>query len=534
MPSDQTLLALLALVIVVLVLRRLGPEQGAWSPAWSHGPRAPLVAALLTAVLTTWIGGGLAPRPVWYDEAAYVLQAELLARGRFAAEALPVPEAFTQSAVLVTPVLTPKMPPGHALMLVPGVLIGLPGLIPVLFAALTAAMLVVLSRRVAGPAVAVFALVTWWTQAGQQRWRASYLSESTTGLLWLVAWWCLLRWREGHERRWLVALAAAIGLGAISRPLTMLLFAMPIGCVVLWDARRFHRWRDVVLAAAVGTVILLLLPLQNMATLGHWRASPLALYTNQYMPFDRPGFGRDATPPTLGLTAELDRAVEPLRALHAEHRPARLPAILLERMVPVYRSLFGGWRIVLIPAALAGLVVLPAAGWFAMLTTAMLYAGYLIYAHEPQWTAYYAEAMPVFALVVGLGLAAAAGMLTRRRPAPWPAAVGLGAVMLMPASVDFAWSRRFRQAAQEPFAALDQAVIDQRVTRGLIFVPPDATADAHLGLVRNVANLEGAPAVIVHDRGDDLNREVRAAFPDRTAYRYDATTATLHEMAVAP
>lgn len=528
MPSDTILLALLALVVVVIGLRRSGPSTGSWPSAWLRGPRAPIAAALTTGLLTAWIWGGLVPLPVWYDEAAYLLQAELLAGGRFAAEAPPVPEAFTQSAVIVTPVLAPKMPPGHALMLVPGVLIGLPGLIPVLFAALTGAMLVILSRQVAGPAAAVLTLVTWWTQAGQQRWRASYLSESTTGLLWLVAWWCLIRWRDGHDRRWLLALAGAIGLGAITRPLTMLLFAIPIGFVVLLEARRASRWRDVGLAAAVGILILMVLPLQNAATLGSWRASPLSHYTRQYMPFDRPGFGLDSTQAALALTPDLERAIEPLRTLHEEHRPERLPAILVERLVPLYRSIFGGWRIALIPAAIAGIVLLPATGWFAMLTAGLLYLGYLIYAHEPQWTAYYAEAMPVFALVVGLGLAASAGAISRRWPAPWPAAMGFAAVILIPGSVDFGWSRRFRQAAQEPFAALARAVDARAVTRGLIFVPSDATADPHLGLVRNEAHVQGARAVYAHDRGEQLNRQLIAAFPDRVAYRYDATAGTLH------
>jgi hypothetical protein len=108
--------------------------------------------------------------------------------------------------------------------------------------------------------------------------------------------------------------------------------------------------------------------------------------------------------------------------------------------------------------------------------------------------------------------------------------MGFAMVMLIPGSIDFGWSRRFRRAAQEPFAALARAVEASGATRALVFVPPGATQDPHLGLVRNVTNPQGVRALYVHDRGEPLNDEVRRAFPDRKAYRYVPTEARLHRM----
>ena len=46
-----------------------------------------------------------------------------------------------------------------------------------------------------------------------------------------VSWWALLEWRssngEGKGRRWLFVLALAVGWGAITRPYTTLLVAIP-------------------------------------------------------------------------------------------------------------------------------------------------------------------------------------------------------------------------------------------------------------------------------------------------------------------
>src|ERR1700722_6449061 len=119
---------------------------------------APVVAGIITGALVWWVAGSLTRPPVIHDEAAYLLQAGIFARGRWTLPAPPLPAFFEQFHVLVTPVIAAKYPPGQALVLVPGVWLGVPELVPVLLSGLTGALIFVLARRVAGRWVG---LLTW-------------------------------------------------------------------------------------------------------------------------------------------------------------------------------------------------------------------------------------------------------------------------------------------------------------------------------------------------------------------------------------
>ena len=73
-----------------------------------------------------------------------------------------------------------KYPPGHAPMLVPGVWLRNEGLMPVLLAGLSAALIFLLARRLSDPWIA---MLTWgiWTLAPRTlSWYATYFSQTTT------------------------------------------------------------------------------------------------------------------------------------------------------------------------------------------------------------------------------------------------------------------------------------------------------------------------------------------------------------------
>ena len=74
-----------------------------------------------------------------------------------------------------------------------------------------------------------------------------------------MGWWCLLEWRQSRQTRWLLGLAAVAGLGAVTRPLTMLVFILPVGVVVLRDTLRSGRWRPLLGAMTLGMLCLCLL-----------------------------------------------------------------------------------------------------------------------------------------------------------------------------------------------------------------------------------------------------------------------------------
>ena len=165
---------------------------------------APAVVFLLTAVFVTRAWGSLREPSFIHDEAAYLLQADIFSSFRLSAEPPPLPEFFEQYHVLVTPRLAPKYPPGHALLLVPGVWLGWPGLGPVLLHGLAAALLFSMARRLAGPWVALLAWLLWLSAPLLNVWRATYLSQSTSTALWMLTAWLLLRWWEKGRPRDLV------------------------------------------------------------------------------------------------------------------------------------------------------------------------------------------------------------------------------------------------------------------------------------------------------------------------------------------
>ena len=526
-----------ALVVVFLGLAlmarrfpdRAQPLHNIAGPSWA----LPALAAIVAAGLIAWVWGGLDAPAIVHDESAYLLQAGLFARGRWALPAPVMPAAFAQAAVLVTPVLTAKMPPGHSLILTPGIWAGAPGLIPILLGGTTAALIVILARRVAGSGVALLTVALWLTQAGQWRWRTSYLSETTTAMLWLLGWLALLRWRETRRTSWLLLLASVAGLGAITRPLTMLAWAIPMGVLVLRDTIRSRRWKPLFAAAAVGIGWLLILPIQNHATLGQWSASPLTLYTKQYLPFDRLGFGFDSTPPLLELPADLTPAMDRFAALHAGHTLTDVPRTLLDRLNLLFKQITGQWRLLWLPALVIGLVLLPAAGRFGLATVGLLYLLYLLYAHESYWTAYYYESTPVIALVIAIGLG---WMLRKAARDKKPIAVGaLAAVAILVVGFqDIASAHTIRINEQRPVREFEERI--RRATHGpvLVLVHPDPDADQHLSLIRNSPDPARERVLVARDLGEPGNRLLAGAYPDRAVFVWDQRTNGIVSMAGTP
>ena len=204
-----------------------------------------------------------------------------------------------------------------------------------------------------------------------------------------------------------------------------------------------------------------------------------------------------------------------------------MPGILWRRLQIEATTSFGGWRKILVIPAIAGLFLLGAPGWFALITGLLLYLGYLAYAHETQWTVYYLEATPVIALTIALGLqrllAVSVGPRFRSGLVGMLAA---GTIMLV-AAPELAHARRFRAAAQRPYREFASQVMKLGAERTLIFLRygPDAPED--VSLLRNVADPERAPRITAYDLGPDENARVAASYPGRIRYIWDDPTKQL-------
>src|SRR6476620_3449745 len=361
--------------------------------------RAPLVLVFGAAVWWSW--GQVHPSGLLHDELAYVLQARLFSHLRWTAPAPPMPDFFAQPHVLVDPVVASKYPPGHSLLLALGDLVGLPALAVAALAALRAGLTFALARRLTNSAVA---LGTWVLLFHGQSlyFAASYFSETTSGAMLLVAWYALLRWHQEGGRGWMALVALAVGWCAITRPFSAALFAAPIAFVVLRQLVRTRQWRELAVGIAVGTGVLAILPLWSARTTGDWRVSPVAVYMRDYMPFDRPHFGYDSTPPRLTPPPDLAFVNASLDSVQRAHTLAAVPQIAKERVE--FLALQSWWDPKVEGGlALLGLATAPLAALVGAASVVVLFVGYLAHPTWPSWTIYYMEIAPVLAFYAVCG-----------------------------------------------------------------------------------------------------------------------------------
>jgi hypothetical protein len=517
--------ALLAACVVALVMRR-------WSPrplAALDGPYTPAIVGVVWAMLPALAWRGAQPLPVFHDEAAYLLQAQIFARGRWSSPAPPVPELFGQAHVLVTPVLAAKYPPGHSLLLAIGALLGAPALIVFLLNALRVGLVFALARRLSDAATALMTVVLLYFTEAQLS--SSYFSELTSGATLVAAWYGLWRWRADRRRRWLLLVALSLGWCAITRPWSALAFALPIGVVVLRDVWQTRRWRDLVAAMVLGACVVSILPLWAWGTLGDWRRTPQLEYTRDYMPFDFPHFGvvnakpRLTPPPDVAAVNAMLLDVEKQHTLKNIGHDARLRAdYLFDSAFPDPKPLFAVFLAV-------GFLVVPVAGWLGVATLLCTFVAYLAHPTWPWWTVYLFEVTPVLTFLSALGIAAvlriASGEWKGRRLPAAPlmprAALGVltGCVLLTPALlITVAHTRAWFMNSTAERRELEAVVAQLPRLPAIVFVRYGPNHSPHFSLTANSADWQNAPAWIVYDLGEASKKLMELA-PERQPYVFD-------------
>jgi hypothetical protein len=494
---------------------------------------APTVLGVINALLIWWwVGWHRRPAPMIHDEAAYLLQAELFARGRWTSPAPPLPEFFAQMHVLTEPVLASKYPPGFSLLLTPFVAIGFPTLGLMVFAGITGALLFVLARRVAGGPVALLTWLLWSSSSALLRYQASFLSQTATVALWLGTLYLLLEYRT-HRRPWsLIGMGICIGLLAITRPVTALALALPVAIAVVPVVWHIRAWRPLALTAVATTAIVAVVPLQNQMTTGSWRLSPLVAYSTKYTPFDFPGFGYTTTRILAPLPPDLDSVRTFLTEARRRHTLPALPATLASRARHATLDIFVGWRAPLVLFALLGALVMPTAGRVALAMSVSLLLTYAFHAHWPFWTVYYFEGYPAMVFASAAGIWAFAEWAMRRRPIRSGlqldpvidlrvrAAIIASCVFLMiPAAIVLpryraAWQRT--TAYQRRFVTA-LSLVERESPRSIVFVDYGRTHDVHSSLIWNVPDLAAAKTWIAYERGSDDLRLMQLA-RDRRGY----------------
>jgi 4-amino-4-deoxy-L-arabinose transferase-like glycosyltransferase len=480
-----------------------------------------LAVAVISAAVIWWVWDQKTPVPVIHDEASYLLQAEIFASGRWTTPSPALPEFFEQPHVQIAPRVASKYPPGHALLLSLGALAGMPVLVPLLLTAVTAALLFVLAARLANAWTAVLTWAIWLFSPIVLRFQPSYLSELTTTPLVLGSWLALLQWRATRGRWWLLLLALLVGWGAITRPLTMLVFAIPIGVVVLRDVTRDRRWKDLGAAVAVGIGVLALLPLWSARTTGDWRTSPVEKYRLDYLPFDKIGFVADTTAPRRRATMSpvLVETYDYFLEARKEQTLAALPVTAMRRTLALVTAFFQGARLPLALCAVIGLLAMAPPVRFAVLSAALLFIVHLPYAHWPGWTVYYLETAPVAAFLAALGLMRIAARFRADR-VPELAMAATALVMVAGAFGASYWRAQHRGPGGAQLHRQLARIVTQLPRPGILFVRYSPRIMHNPAIVRIPPEPARDSMWVVHDLGP-RNEALRRAAPGRQPHTLD-------------
>jgi len=525
------LLGILVLGGIILIARRSRNWTKYPSPVATvlSGPWSPVVAGIATFVLVRIVWGSFHEPGVVHDERAYLLQAQIFAGGHWTAPSPPLAAFFEQMHVFIEPAVFAKYPPAHALTLVPGIWLGLPGLMPALMTGISGALVFWLARRLANEWTALLTWGLWTTAWPTLIWSTSYLSETTSAAMWLIAVWATIRWLDSGRSANLLCVASVLGWGFNARPLTMAALALPLAFVILRRVMATGGWKALAAPLVLGSALLALGPLWNQQTLGNWRLDPYPHYSRMYFPFDKPGFGADPGLPLRPLIPEIAAVGEWSRDLHARYTLSSLPSAFVQRLIAILVWCAEGWRLALGVLILAGALHASGVERAGVLTIALMLLAYLTFAHPPMWIVYYVEVLPIFYFLAAreIGrLLHKVGGLGPEASVRWPASVANASLavvlLLLPLGVNDV--RRVRAAIdlRNTFHRAAEAAMDRLPPeKAIVFVSYPSSQSPHLGLTRNEPDLASALRWFVYDRGVQ-NAELRALAPDRVAYRLDA------------
>jgi hypothetical protein len=227
------------------------------------------------------------------DENSYLFQARLLASGRTWIE--PPPERslaqFPSSMINLTRNRWfSRYTAGHPLALVPGVLTGLPALVPLVFSAASVWAIVLLARRFYDEPTARVAGVLTALSPFFLSMHATLLSHTTSLFCLAVFAIACARALESRHVGWGVLAGVSLGYLFNTRPYTAVLTAWPFLAWIAWTAVRTRSGpvpRQALALAAMAALFLGAYFGYNHLTTGSWRISPYTYYN----PSEGLGFG---------------------------------------------------------------------------------------------------------------------------------------------------------------------------------------------------------------------------------------------------
>jgi hypothetical protein len=231
------------------------------------------------------------------DEIAYLFQARTLARGALWAPMPPVPGAFfTPFVLVVNERWIGKYPIGWPLVLALGERFGAGWLVAPVLGALTVMLIYMLGRELYDRQIGALAGLLGLSSPFFLLQSSTYMSHAASCFWTTLLMWSFLRaervQEEGGSGRWWAGLAGiAIGMLALTRPLTAVAVVFPFAVALL--IRAVHSRRVVFLLRAYWPMIaiaLLLVALQPLYLYVVTGSPTTNLYTMVWA-YDRVGFG---------------------------------------------------------------------------------------------------------------------------------------------------------------------------------------------------------------------------------------------------
>jgi hypothetical protein len=231
----------------------------------------------------------------FHDESVYLIEAHMLAHGRLWMPPYPpsLRDFFDSFYLIVDRVYAGMYPPGTAIMLLPGIWLGLGNwIMPILTAAAASAFLYLVLEEMFGPVRAMVGALLLVSLNLYMSMSFMTLSETPLLLSELVCFWAWMRWRKARMIGWLLPLGAAAGYGAITRPADMFCVAAAVGLAIAWELRpQPAKLLKVAAVIAIAASPFLAIQLaQNIGVAGKWDETAVRYYTDANYPAPILGF----------------------------------------------------------------------------------------------------------------------------------------------------------------------------------------------------------------------------------------------------
>jgi hypothetical protein len=499
--------------------------------------RSRIPAAVLLCAASVFVSTNLASYfffrhiPHIHDEIAYLFQARIFSLGRAHVPSPSSPSSFDFPHMINNGKWYSQYPPGFPLLLVPGVLMGIPWMINPLLAALSIILFYKLGREIYGESVGLWAAVLGTLSIWFLLTSSTMLSHTSS--MFFFAMFVLYAFRSFRSPTFRHGLLAGLGLGAafLIRPYNVAAVSLPI--LALYGIRSVSaprpRLRNPAGLAVVLLAAALCLLIYNQMTTG----SALRMgYIEKYGETHAVGFGRTGY-------------------MGVPHTPGRGLFLVAENLEGINKYLFG-WPLSSLLFLVPFLIPIQedrkrreadlclALSFLSLATGLYFYWGAQV-SFGPRM---FFEALPLLLLITARGLSKTPVLLSRLMGSPserpvrrsLPIVVGLLAVFAFahtfPRWVEPPHTRDYYRTIAHDYAGTTSRIHrtlsrlplgDSLVIMKIMFRPKDYFPDGWWasGFLYNDPRLRGR-LIYAQDRGRD-NEALLRCFPERKAYLYVGT-----------